>query len=405
MTTRTDLAAPPTRAPFAMGANKAATVAPLRAATLAASLVLAVLLSACAARSPTTPTTDTAADPLIADSISATRAASLALAIPMPDSSTFETRYFAWDDTARQRNVSAKLYLPIVASASRPVPVPLVVFSHGLGGSREGYSYLGKYWASQGYASLHLQHVGSDRSLWGGNPLGLPNRLKTAARSEEAIARAGDMRFAVDQILASDVAPRLDAQRLAAAGHSYGANTTLLVAGAQVQRTVDGQTQVLSFRDPRFKAAVVISAPPFYGSTDFGPILGPVRIPIVHITSTGDEIQVPGHHSAPSDRIKVFDATGSAYKTLAVFKDGSHSMFTDRLNTGGTALNPLVKIATRDLTLAFFKQVFEPGTATSPPTGLTGLTGPTPPGSDGLRQWADANQPLLARFDLPQGAR
>ena len=43
----------------------------------------------------------------------------------------------------------------------------------------------------------------------------------------------------------------------------------------------------------------------------------------------------------------------AAPKVLAVFKDGSHSIFTDRMGTGGLNLNPKVKIATRQLALAF----------------------------------------------------
>ena len=78
---------------------------------------------------------------------------------------------FEWTDPARQRPVPVRLYLPQSADAQRPVP--LVVFSHGIGGSRQGYRYLGSHWASQGYASLHLQHVGSDRQLWFGNVFGL----------------------------------------------------------------------------------------------------------------------------------------------------------------------------------------------------------------------------------------
>ena len=89
--------------------------------------------------------------------------------LPVPEA--FENSYFDWIDNERRREVQAKLYMP--RSASPENPVPLIVFSHGLGGSREGYSYLGASWAAQGYASLHLQHAGSDRRLWQGNPFGL----------------------------------------------------------------------------------------------------------------------------------------------------------------------------------------------------------------------------------------
>ncbi len=88
-------------------------------------------------------------------------------------------------DTARQRPVPVRLYLPQQASAESPVP--LVVFSHGLGGSRMGYSYLARHWANAGLASLHPQHVGSDNSVWRGNPLELLQRLQAAARESEAL--------------------------------------------------------------------------------------------------------------------------------------------------------------------------------------------------------------------------
>ncbi len=259
---------------------------------------------------------------------------------------------FDWFDAARQRLVPVRLYLP--ADAPVVQPLPLVVFSHGIGGSRRGYSYLGRHWASQGYASLHLQHVGSDRAVWMGNPLALPGRLQAAAQDSEATARVGDLSFALDQLLAGPLAGRIDARRIVAAGHSYGANTTLLAAGAQVER--DGRT--LNLRDVRIQAAIVISAPPFYGEGTPDKVLGGIRVPSLHITATEDVIRVPGYFSPAADRVAVFDAMGGPAKTLAVFEGGSHSVFTDRAGTGGALLNPQVKAATQALSTAFLGSVF-----------------------------------------------
>lgn len=286
--------------------------------------------------------------PLSADAASpSTREVALAAALPMPEVSRYETRYFEWQDDARQRPVAAKLYFPSVATG----PVPLVVFSHGIGGSREGYTYLGKYWAANGIATLHLQHAGSDRGLWRGNPLTLVSRLQGAASEAEATDRARDLRFALDHVLADPVAAHLDPERIAAAGHSYGANTTLLVSGARVTR--DGHA--LDFSDTRIRAAIVLSAPPFYGEPDLDAILQGVRIPTLHITAQDDDIRIPGFYSGVDDRRAVFASTGSPHKALVVFKQGSHSIFTDRLGTGGTDLNPQVKEATRELSLAFLR--------------------------------------------------
>lgn len=270
-----------------------------------------------------------------------------------PPAAPFRTLELDWFDATRQRAVPVRLYLPQGASADRPVP--LVVFSHGIGGSRRGYSYLGQFWAGQGYASLHLQHVGSDRGVWQGNVFGVVGRLQAAAQESEAVARVQDLKFALDQLLAGEHAARIDPQRIVAAGHSYGANTTLLAVGARVER--DGRA--IELRDARLKAAIVISAPPFYGEQSPPAILGAIAVPTLHVTATEDIIRVPGFYSPASDRLAVFDATGGARKTLAVFNGGSHSIFTDRGGTGGAMLNPQVKRATQLLSLAFLRQVFD----------------------------------------------
>jgi predicted dienelactone hydrolase len=343
------------------------------------SLLLTGGLAACAGRPPGADAGN--------DSFSLSRAAALAAAVPMPDDLTVQNHYLDWHDTRRDRPVAAKLYLPAAAALGGQTNVkqvgaklPLLIVSHGLGGSRDGYSYLGKFLATHGTACLHLHHVGSDRSLWSGNVLSLVSRLKAAADESEAINRVHDMRFALDQLLASPWAEQIDTRQIAAAGHSYGANTCLLACGATVQRSGAEGVQTFNYRDPRIQAAIVISAPPFYGMGDMNRILAPVQVPTLHITSTGDEITVPGYHSAPKDRISVYEATGGPRKALAVFKDGSHSMFTDRLNTGGTDLNPKVKIATRQLALAFLNHV----------RGAS---------AQSMNLWAQNHQSMLDRFE------
>jgi predicted dienelactone hydrolase len=266
--------------------------------------------------------------------------------------SAFYVKDLDWHDAQRKRSVPVRFYLPKKdISAGK---IPLVVFSHGIGGSRYGYSYLGRAWAKEGFASLHLQHVGSDRTLWiSGSPFDLVSRLHQAARDAEAIARAEDLRFALDQAFSGELGHFFDADRIIAAGHSYGANTVLLAAGARVER----QGQLLDLRDNRLRAAIIISAPPFYGELSPHRILDSVQIPSLHITATHDVIHIPGYYSGATDRIRIFDNVGSQHKILAVFAGGSHSIFTDRPGTGGLLLNPKVKNATSKLTSAFLRSV------------------------------------------------
>lgn len=279
-----------------------------------------------------------------------------------------------WFDEARQRAVPVRLYWPEGAG-----PVPLVVVSHGIGGSRQGYSYLGEHFAANGMASLHLQHVGSDRSLWAGNPVSLVGRLQDAVQEREALERVKDLSFALDRLLADErFGAHIDRARIAAAGHSYGANTVMLASGARVQRA----GRPLELRDARVRAAVLLSAPPFYGEADPKAILQSITLPTLHVTATEDIIRIPGYYSPASDRIAVFDAVGSPLKALAVFEGGSHSIFTNRAGTGGAELNPKVKAATKELALAFLRRVFEGK-------------------DDALARWPETYRPLLARWASP----
>ncbi|MEZ5461056.1 alpha/beta hydrolase family protein [Dokdonella sp.] len=268
----------------------------------------------------------------------------------LPDPSAgYKVVNLAWMDAARSRRVPARLFWPVAAQSES---VPLVIFSPGIGSSRDGYTYLGRYWAEHGIASLHLQHVGSDRSLWLGNPFSLISRFQSAASDAEAIARVKDARFALDRLLASRLGPHIALDQIAAAGHSYGANTTLLEAGATVTRN----GEVLNFRDPRISAAILISAPPFYGEPDFRPILASITIPTLHITTEDDVIRIPGFNSGVSDREKIFDATGSGHKVLAIYNEGSHNVFTDRRYFDSKQVAEKVKADTRALSLTFLEQ-------------------------------------------------
>ncbi len=279
-----------------------------------------------------------------------------------------------WVDGSRARPVPVRLYLPEVTPAA---PLPLLVFSHGIGGSREGYSYLGRYLAAAGVASLHVQHVGSDRRLWWqGAPFTVVDRLRRAAMEQEAMARVDDVRHALDRVLSLNPRGLLDEGQVFAAGHSYGANTTLLLAGARIER----EGRELPLRDERIRAIVLISAPPFYGEPSMRDILLPVAVPSLHVTATEDVIRIPGYYSDVRDRLSIFEMIGSRRKALAVFEGGSHSVFTDRSLTGGLVRNGELKRATRELTLAFLREQLEAE-------------------EGAIANWRERHQPLLARFE------
>src|ERR1700742_4829219 len=65
-----------------------------------------------------------------------------------------------WNDFARNRVVPVRLRVPTGGG-----PYPVILFSHGLGGSRAGGELWGDTWAHHGYIVVHMQHPGSDDSL------------------------------------------------------------------------------------------------------------------------------------------------------------------------------------------------------------------------------------------------
>jgi predicted dienelactone hydrolase len=133
-----------------------------------------------------------------------------------------------WNDAARSRDVPALLRWP----AGKPMGVML--YSHGLGGKKEGGDVWGKAWARMGLLVVHLQHMGSDnRSLKGGFPA-----LREAMKPEQLVARMQDVRFALAEMgrrQASGAAywAAVPLQKIAVGGHSFGARSTLLAAGWQ----------------------------------------------------------------------------------------------------------------------------------------------------------------------------
>ncbi|MBC7964282.1 MAG: hypothetical protein H7Z17_00025 [Fuerstia sp.] len=99
-------------------------------------------------------------------------------------------------DANRSREIPIRVYLPAEKAAA-----PVVLFSHGLGGNREGSAFLGKHWASRGYAAVFLQHAGSDDSVWKDLPVSeRMAALKQAAGLKEFLLRVQDVHAVLDQL-------------------------------------------------------------------------------------------------------------------------------------------------------------------------------------------------------------
>ena len=155
-------------------------------------------------------------------------------------------------DAARNKDVAVKIYYPL-----GPGPFPVIVFSHGLYGSKDSYFALGQYWASYGYVSIHPSH---DGSLKDGTYRGT---LRQAINDSDLWeSRPEDVSFVIDSLpdiekRVPELRGKLDSKRLGVGGHSYGAYTSQAIGGVKVQ--MPGKSSPRSFADRRIKAIVVLS--------------------------------------------------------------------------------------------------------------------------------------------------
>lgn len=234
---------------------------------------------------------------------------------------------FDVSDTQRKRYIPIRIYLP-----STPSPAPVILFSHGLGGSREGSTYLGKHWAARGYAAVFLQHPGSDTSVWKDKPASQRMAaMREAASGLNFLERVKDVPSVLDQLEKWNkenghvLTGKLNLKKVGMSGHSFGAVTTQALSG---QTIVEDKAP---FTDPRIAAAVIMSpSSPRRGTAQVA--FGKVALPWLLMTGTKD-ISPIGNIDVAS-RLAVYPALPVGSKYELVLNDADHSAFTDRALPG-----------------------------------------------------------------------
>jgi predicted dienelactone hydrolase len=226
--------------------------------------------------------------------------------LAVSDQNRFEMLDLTVKDQGRQREIPIRVYLP-----SEKTPVPVVLFSHGLGGSRAGYAYLGRHWALRGYVAVFLEHRPTD-----------------AAGVRNFLLRVKDVPAVLDQLErwnTSDghvLAEMLDLSRIGMSGHSLGASTTQAMSGQVFSR---GN---FAYTDPRIKAAIAFSPSSPGRGSDPNTAFGSVKIPWMLMTGTRDFTGI-GNGDVKS-RLAVFAALPPGGKYELVLDGAEHSAFTDR---------------------------------------------------------------------------
>lgn len=235
-----------------------------------------------------------------------------------------------WTDMARTRTLPLRVRMPERASST--APAPLVLFSHGLGGSVEAGRFWAEHWASHGIAVIHLQHPGSDASAWQGadSRADAARAMKSAVDLTQFLARVADVKFVLDELArrqqAGDrLAQRLDLARIGMSGHSFGAVTTQVLAGQQfpVGRRQAAQADALA--DDRLRAFIAFS--PSARSDDAAPQFARIARPFFSVTGSEDGRVGLGLGVPPHQRLIPFEGMPGPEAYLLNLVGADHAIF------------------------------------------------------------------------------
>jgi predicted dienelactone hydrolase len=272
------------------------------------------------------------------------------------------------------------------ALASVPAKFPLVVLSHGTGGSVGNLAWLGEALAAHGYITAAVNHPGNNAidgytvqgfTLWW--------------------LRARDLSAVIDGLLADPrFGPHIDEARIGAAGHSLGGYSVLALAGGIA--TVDqllaycrlhqgdetcaplhefpdlrAKAEDLAKRDPSYRAALAEDArsyrdPRVRAVFAMSPALGPaflpdslanIGIPVSIIAGGGDEV-VPVRSievlagAIPQAELKILPAPIGHYVFIGACLDAARATLPFGCNDQAGVDRVAVEAKTADLALAFF---------------------------------------------------
>jgi predicted dienelactone hydrolase len=130
-------------------------------------------------------------------------------------------------------------------------PFPVLIFSHGAWGSKDGHLTLTELWASHGYVTIQPNHSDS-------RALGVKVGDTKVFRDWQS--RPADISFIIESFADLETKEpalkgKLDAKRIGVSGHSFGANTAQLIGGARA--FLLGKEK--SFEDKRVAAVALLS--------------------------------------------------------------------------------------------------------------------------------------------------
>ncbi len=233
-------------------------------------------------------------------------------------------------DDARNKDLHVRIFYPVTQGK-----YPVIVFSHGAGGSQNCCESLTRHWATYGYVTLQSTHDDYivQRRKSGDEALRFTQAVREVLKNPALWeSRPKDISFLLNalpdlQKRVGGLSGKLDLDHIGVAGHSMGSYTAEAVGGALVDLPGHPAT---SFSDPRAKAILCLSpqgpgqfgltarsfdtiGAPFMGITGSLDSLGPVASPAWH--------KIPFERSQPDDKYELF-ITGANHMSFITAETG-----------------------------------------------------------------------------------
>jgi predicted dienelactone hydrolase len=218
-------------------------------------------------------------------------------------------------DEKRNKDVRVRIFYPVIAGK-----YPVIVFSHGAGGSDTCCESLTRHWATYGYITIQPIHDDSvvQRRIGGDENARFPQAVREALKNPALWEnRPRDISFLLDSLagLQKRVAGlngKIDTSRIGVAGHSMGAYTAEAIGGALVD--LPGRPGQ-HFSDARAKGLLCLSpqGPGQFGLTAHS--FSNISLPFMGITGSLDNLgplasvawhKIPFERSQPGDKYEVF---------------------------------------------------------------------------------------------------
>lgn len=159
----------------------------------------------------------------------------------------------------RGEDLQLRVSAPITGSE-----LPIIVFAHGYGSSLDGYAPLVNFWAAHGF--VVIQPTFLDSRTLGISADDPRTPLIWQFRVEDMKRILDELDFILDTV--PSIKGRVDQSRIAAVGHSFGAQTAGMLLGARIIGA-DGSLGA-DMSDLRIKAGVLLT-PAGKGGEDLSP--------------------------------------------------------------------------------------------------------------------------------------